>query len=145
MTKMNNSRRSGRQQETPQRVMNAAEQMRNMASYGNTRGYVPGRNANQVPVRGMPGQPGTRPPVYGAPVQQRIQQPAYHAVPQSTGEFRGFGKPAVQEKPRKKRNVWLILLLAVLVIGLIAGGTSYGIKLSKEAEERKTISDRVTP
>ena len=145
MTKMNNSRRSGRQPETPQRVTNAAEQMRNIASYGNTRGYVPGRNANQAPVRGMPGQPGNRPPVYGTPVQQRVQQPAYHAVAQSTGEFRGFGKPAVQEKPRKKRNVWLILLLAVLVIGLIAGGTTYGIKLSKEAEERKAISDRVTP
>lgn len=146
MTKRNNSRRSGRQPETPQRVTNAAEQMRNMASYGNTRGYVPGRNANQAPVRGMPGQPGNRPPVYGAPVQQRIQQPAYHAVPQSTGEFRGFGKPAVQEKKqRNKSNVWLILLLAVLVIGLVAGGTSYGIKLSKEAEERKAISDKVTP
>ena len=149
MTKPYNSRRSGRQPETPQRVTNAAEQMRNMASFGNTRGYVPRQSANQPSMRGIPGQPGNQPPVYDAPVQQRVQQrtqqPVYHAVPQSTGEFRGFGKPAVQEKPRKKRKVWLIILLVLLVIGFIAGGISYGIKLSKEAEERKTISDRVTP
>ena len=145
MTKLNNSHHSGRQPDFPQRVTNAAEQIRNMASYGNTRGYVPHPNSNQAPVRSMSGQPGNRPHMYGAPVQQRVQQPAYHAVPQNTGEFRGFGKPAIQEKPRKKRNAWVILLLAMLVIGLIAGGTSYGIRISKEAEERKAISDRVTP
>ena len=99
MTKPNNNRRSGRQPEPPQRVTNAAEQMRNTASYGNTRGYDPRRNANQIPVQGIPGQSGNHAPAYGTPVQQRVQQPAYYAVPQSTGEFRGFGKPAVVRMP----------------------------------------------
>ena len=145
MNQKNNSRRSGRQPETPQRVMNAAEQMRNTASHGSFRGYVPPQNGNQVPVRNMSGQTGRNPSVYGTPVQQRVQPPAYHAVPQNTGEFRGFGKPAVQEEPKKKRNIWLILLILLITAGIIAGGTSYGIRLSKEAEERKIISDKVSP
>ena len=145
MNQKNNNRRSGRHPETPQRVMNAAEQIRNTASYGNLRGYVPQQSGNPKQVRNMNGRTGSQPPVYGSPAQQRVQPPAYHAVPQNTGEFRGFGKPAVQEEPKKKRNIWLILLILLIIAGIIAGGTSYGIRLSKEAEERKVISDKVTP
>ena len=145
MNQKNNNRRSGRHPETPQRVMNAAEQIRNTASYGNLRGYVPQQSGNPKQVGNMSGRTGSQPPVYGSPAQQRVQPPAYHAVPQNTGEFRGFGKPAVQEEPKKKRNIWLILLILLIIAGIIAGGTSYGIRLSKEAEERKVISDKVTP
>ena len=145
MNQVNNNRRSGRQPETPQRVVNAAEQMRNTASNGNFRGYVPPQNSNPKQMRNFSGQTGSQPPMYGTPVQQRVAPPVYHAVPQSTGEFRGFGKPAVQEDPKKKRNIWLILLILLIAAGIIAGGTSYGIRLSKEAEERKVISDKVTP
>ena len=37
MSPSNNNRNSGRQPETPQRVANAAEQMRNTAAHGNFR------------------------------------------------------------------------------------------------------------
>ncbi len=145
MKQVNNNRRSGRQPETPQRVMNAAEQMRNTSSHGSFRGYIPPQNGNQVPVQNISGPTGRNPSVYGTPVQQRIQPPVYHAVPQSTGEFRGFGKPAIQESTKKKRSIWLILLVVLAAAGIIAGGTSYGIRRSKEAEERRIISSKVTP
>ena len=147
MSPSNNTRNTGRQPETPQRVANAAEQMRNTAAHGNFRGYVPQQTGSQQPMgRNAPMQPGNRAAGYGNPMyMQQTQPPAYHAVPQAAGGQRGFGMPAVQQKPKKKHRVWLYLLLAVMIIGIIAGGTWYGIKLSREAEARKIISDKVTP
>ncbi len=72
MNRKNSSRRSGRPPETPQRVMNAAEQIRNTAYYGSLRGYVPQQNSNPNQVRNMAGRTGSQPPVYGSPVQQRV-------------------------------------------------------------------------
>ena len=147
MSPSNNNRNSGRQPETPQRVANAAEQMRNTAAHGNFRGYVPQQTGSQQPMGRNPSmQPGNRAAGYMNPMyRQQTQQPVYHAVPQAADGQRGFGMPAMQQKPKKKHRVWLYLLLAVLIIGMIAGGTYYGIKLSKEAEARKIISDKVTP
>ena len=147
MSPSNNNRNSGRQPETPQRVANAAEQMRNTAAHGNFRGYVPQQTGSQQPMGRNPSmQPGNGAAGYMNPMyRQQTQQPVYHAVPQAADGQRGFGMPAMQQKPKKKHRVWLYLLLAVLIIGMIAGGTYYGIKLSKEAEARKIISDKVTP
>lgn len=145
MSPSNNSRNSGRQPETPQRVANAAEQMRNTAAHGNFRGYVPQQTGSQRPTgQNASPQPGNRMAGYGNSMYTQTQQPAYHAVPQAAAGQRGFGMPGIQEKP-KKRRAWLYLLIAVLAIGMIGGGTYYGIKLSKEAEARKIISDKVTP
>ena len=143
MSPSNTNRNSGRQPETPQRVANAAEQMRNTAAHGNFRGYVPQQTGSQQPMGRNPSmQPGTRAAGYMNPMyRQQTQQPVYHAVPQAAGGQRGFGMPAMQQKPKKKHRVWLYLLLAVLIIGMIAGGTYYGIKLSKEAEARKMQLD----
>lgn len=147
MSPSNNNRNSGRQPETPQRVANAAEQMRNTAAHGNFRGYMPQQTGSQQSMGRNPSmQPGNRAAGYmNTMYRQQTQQPVYHAVPQAAGGQRGFGMPAMQQKPKKKHRVWLYLLIAVLVIGMIAGGTYYGIKLSKEAEARKIISDKVTP
>ena len=48
MSPSNNNRNSGRQPETPQRVANAAEQMRNTAAHGNFRGYVPQQTGSPI-------------------------------------------------------------------------------------------------
>ena len=147
MSQQNQNRRSGRRPETPARVANAAEQMRNTSAHGNFRGYVPQQTGSQQAMgRGMPVPPGNMPPPsYGMPVNSGMQPPAYHAVPQGNGGYRGFGTPGIQEKPKKQHRVWLILLLVILLAGLIGGGAWYGIKLSREAEERRIISDKVTP
>ena len=117
MTQKNN-RRSGRAPETPQRVTNAAEQMYNTSSHGNFRGYVP---------------------------QQTGRQPAYYAMPQNGGGQQGFGMPAMQEPPKKKRKTWLGILIALLVIGVIGGGAYAGIQISKDMAEKQKISDKVVP
>ena len=124
MSPSNNNRNSGRQPETPQRVANAAEQMRNTAAHGNFRGYVPQQTGSQQPMGRNPSmQPGNRAAGYMNPMyRQQTQQPVYHAVPQAADGQRGFGMPAMQQKPKKKHRVWLYLLIAVLVIGMIAGG-----------------------
>ena len=142
----NSGRRSGRMPEPPQRVTNAAEQMRNTSSHGNFRGYVPQQTGSQRTMGpGIPGQnAGMRQTGGGFPPQTGMPQ-AYYAVPQGNGSQRGFGTPAAQQKPKKKKKAWIAVLCTLLVIGLIAGGAAYGVQLSKEAAERKQISDKVTP
>ena len=145
MTQKNN-RRSGRAPETPQRVTNAAEQMYNTSSNGNFRGYVPQQTGQQQPVRGRnPGQPGGVPYNGQGVPRQTGRQPAYYAMPQNGGGQRGFGMPAMQEPPKKKRKTWLGILIALLVIGVIGGGAYAGIQISKDMAEKQKISDKVVP
>ncbi len=146
MSQLNNNRRSGRLPETPERVSNAAEQMRNTAQHGNFRGYVPQSTGSQSPARGnAPVQPNGPPAGYGPYGQPAFQQPAYHAVPQDNGGYRGFGIPGIQQQTKKKRKAWLVILLTVLALAAVAGIAYGGIQLSRETEERKKISDKVTP
>ena len=162
MSQPNNSRRSGRAPETPQRVTNAAEQMMNTSQHGNFRGYVPqqtgaqqamgraGQTGRQQPVGGAPGgQNPMGPPMQtvrqspmGAPMQTG-RQTAAHAIPQ--GGTRGFGAPGVQAAPKKKRKTWLAILIAVIAIGMIGGGAYMGVQISRDVAEKKKISDRVSP
>ena len=104
--------------------------MRNTSPYGSLRGFVP--------------------------QQTGAQRPVSHAVPQSrnasvgfqpgTGNgTRGFVIPESQKKTLGKRKTFLVIVAVLLVLAAIAGAAVYGIQLSREAEERKRISDKVTP
>jgi len=145
MTEKNSNRRSGRTQETPQRVTNAAEQMYNTASHGNFRGYVPQQTGTQPPVRDGAPQPAGSRQNTGRISMQAGTQPVYHAVPQAGGGQRGFGAPAVQQPPKKKKKTWIGILIALVVIGIIAGGAYAGIQISRDMAEKQKISDKVTP
>ena len=106
---------------TPERVVNAAEAMRNTSAHGTMRGYVP---------------------------QQRPQQ-AYHPVYENreTGHGqRGFyaaGTGAPVRSAKRKKPWKIIAVIAALV--LIAGAAVAGVEISRDLAEKKRISDRVTP
>ena len=127
--------------------------MRNTAQHGNLRGYIPQPTGSQPPVRnGVPGQPGNgqtagfgQPAGYGTPVRPGAQQPVYQTIPQGNGGYRGFGAPGVQEKPKKKKRAWLAVLITLVTFAAIAGAAYTGIQMSREAEERKKINDKISP
>ncbi len=120
-------KRSVRRENTPQRVENAAEQMRNTGSFGSFRGYVPERSSNQSS-------------------RQLMQNPP-HATPQAfsgTGQ-RGFTISPPAGKPgRRKKTAWIIILTVASLL-LVAGIAFAGVHISRDMAEKKKISDKVTP
>ena len=147
MNQQNNNRRSGRREETPQRVANAAEQMRNTAAHGNFRGYVPQQTGKQPAMTGrIPVQPGYRTPAdYSLPMNTGAQRTAYHAAPQGNNGYRDPVASGPQQNAKRKGKAWLAVLIAVLAIGGIAAGIIYGLQLSRETAEKQVVSDKVTP
>ena len=119
-----------RRQDPPQRVQNAAEQMRNTSPYGSFRGYVPQ-------------QTGTQQPVYHAVPPQ--QGPSGNRFSQANGQ-RGFtAAGGIQSKPpKKKKGIWKIFI-TVVALAAIAGGAVAGVQISRDLAEQKAISDKVTP
>ena len=132
MSPSNSNRRSGRKPETPERVENAAREMQNTGSF---RGYVPQQTGSNPQLRRNVSMPAGNFP-----------QP-YDAISQMNGNRtqQGYGISAVQTKPKKKGKIWLILLVSLLAVGAIAGAVAAGIQMSKDAAERKQISDKVSP
>ncbi len=128
---MRNNRPSGRRPDTPQRVENAAEQMRNTSPHGAFRGFVPQQTGAQQPV------------AYAAPPQARSK--TAYASSSVSGSQRGFVNPEPQRKPKKKWKPLLITLAVMLALGGIAYAASEAIRLSREAEEKRLISEQVTP
>lgn len=148
MTNQPNNRRSGRSQETPQRVQQAAEQLQNTSSHGNFRGYVPQQTGSQPAMGGTGRQQmnGIRPNTMNRmPMNQTgLMQPVYPPAQQGGGQ-RGFGTPSAQTKSRKKsKTVWIVIGI-LFILAAIGAGTYYGIQMSKDAEARKVISDKVAP
>ena len=130
MSQDNNRRQPARRQGTPPRVANAAEQMRNT---GSLRGFVPQQTGaqRQVPHAAPPGRNGT--PYMSSAV---------------TGTQRGFVTAPPQPPKKKKKKLakaFLITLGVLLALGGIAYATMEGIRLSREAEERRILSEKVTP
>ena len=103
----------------PQRVQDAAEQMRNTAPQGSFRGYVPQPTGAQRPVN--------------------------HAVPQQQGRQPAFTGGAQNVSPKKKSHTGLILLITVLALAAIGGAIYAGVQISRDTAEKKRISDKVTP
>ena len=128
-SQQNNNRRSGRRAEPPQRVANAADQMRNTSPQGSLRYYIPQ-------------QTGSQPPVYPA---QGSSRQGFHAVPQQQTQAgqRGFGVPAVQTK--KKKSTGLKIIIALIVTAVLAGGAYAGVQISKDVAEKRQISEKVSP
>jgi len=104
--------------------------MRNTSPYGSFRGFVPQQTGAQRTV------PQSR------QNNRNMMQPA----PMGNGNGqRGFGNPGIQSKHSGGKKTIGIILAVFLVLCMIAGAAYAGIKLSREAEERKRISDKVTP
>lgn len=124
---MNKPRHSGNRNAPPQRVTYAAEQMRNPSGF--SRGYVPQPTGSQRPIH----QPDSGQNSQNAPVQY------------GNGGQRGFGVPTrMQQKPKKKKKIWLFLTVIAAVV-LIAGAVYAGVQISRDAAEKKRISDKVSP
>lgn len=132
MSQTNSRRQPARRQDTPQRVASAAEQMRNTSPHGSLRGFVPQQTGSQQPIA--------------------------HAVPQGrngtpymsstmNGTQRGFVNNTVPPPKKKKgfMKAFLIILGVIMALGGIAYATMEGIRLSREAEERRILSEKVTP
>ena len=146
---MNNNRNSGRRPDTPERVSSAAEQMRNTSSHGSFRGYVPQATGSQPYIRqNISVQGGRQPEGYGAPIQNGLQQTTYHAVPHGNSGYRGLGSTGTQPKPKHKKKPWKAVLVAMLIIGIIAGGTVAAIRIPeyyREQDKIRQMTEKVTP
>ena len=143
--------RSARNEQVPQRVENAAQNM--YASSGPRRGYVPGGYAptgtpyqqtgwDQTARQPMGQQTGTQ-----VPYQQRFDyQQAYGQQSQMTGAQRGFRMqmtPPPEQKRKQKKKGHAIAIISVLLV-LAALGTG-GYFAAKNYLHNKTINEKVEP
>lgn len=152
-------RSSGRNEQIPQRVENAAQYMQ--SSSGPYRGYIPGgyapnsqqypprpmmnnqQQTGSVPNRGMPQAP------FQNGYAQTGQQPYYGMQSQMTGAQRGYrmqNDPKSKRPPEKKKTTGLIALIAafVLLAGLGTGGY-FLIQGFNRQKEIKKINEFVKP
>lgn len=110
------------------RVTNAAEQMRSTNSHGSFRGYVP--------------------------IQQEQRDFRHHSRYENEVQFsssaggngqRGYATHNFHRKTEKGKSHLAAILVTLLALIAITGATLTGIHLSREAAEKKRISNIVTP
>ena len=140
--------RSARNEQIPQRVENAAQNM--YASSGPRRGYIPGGYTQPVQGRQQPGQwnqtgmqPGVRPAGPQAPYPNGY---GYQQQQQFTGAQRGFRvQPPPQEPmPGRKRRKGHAAAVTAIVLVLAALGTG-GYFAAKNYIHDKTINEKIQP
>ena len=144
-------RRSAQQEQIPQRVENAAQNM--YASSGPRRGYVPGGytpNSGTWQQNGwnqtaqQPGAQQTSPQT-PYPNGYSYQQPHGGSQSQMTGAQRGYWTqatlPPQQPKQKKKKHAAAVIIVLLVLAGLGAGGYS----AAKNYLHEKTINEKVQP
>ncbi len=136
-------RRTGKTEQVPQRVENAAQYM-HASSAGPRRGFVPQMPNMQANVRqGQPQIPERQNTANQAPLYP-YQPQDYSFQQQMTGAQRGYRIPTATvqaTKPKKKNHALLIVLALLLIAGLGTGGYFAADSYNRT----KTINDKVTP
>ncbi len=108
--------------------------MRNTSPHGSLRGFVPQQTASQ------------KNNLYYAAPQNRSG--SVYASSNLNGTQRGFVNTAPVQPPKKKKHVMkavMIILGVLLALGGIAFAAMEGIRLSREAEEKRMLSEKVSP